>query len=356
LSVSPLESLGWDAAWASELEGLEQPDLIPGRVAAQHRGAYVVWTENGDVRADVAGALHYQREVGGVLPAVGDWVGVRRRDGGGDRARIQAVLWRRTAISRKRADRDSVDQVLAANVDVVFLLNGLDDDFSLRRLERYVTTAWESGAEPVVVLTKTDLCDDFAERLLEAESVAIGVPVLPLSNVTGEGLDEIEPFVRPGRTAVLLGSSGVGKSSLLNRLAGEELMRTAELAADGTGRHTTTHRELLRLESGGLVIDTPGLRELQLFDGDIGAAFSDVEALAAECRFRDCAHQHEPGCAVLAAVDSGVLELDRLRSWRKLQRELASIEARANKRLHAERKRRWKQHAKSARRLRLRAD
>jgi ribosome biogenesis GTPase len=348
VSVSPLESLGWDAGWASELEGLEQPDLIPGRVAAQHRGAYAVWTETGDVRANVAGALYYQRGVGGVLPAVGDWVGLRGRGEGG-RATIQAVLWRRGAISRKTPDRNSVDQVLAANVDVVFLLTGLDDDFSLRRLERYLATAWESSAEPVVVLTKTDLCAEVADRVLEAEGVAIGVPVLPVSNVTGEGVDAVEAYVRPGRTAVLLGSSGVGKSSLLNRLAGHELMRTAEVAADGTGRHTTTHRELLRLPSGGLVIDTPGLRELQLFEGDLGAAFSDVEELAAECRFRDCAHQREPGCAVLAAVDNGVLELDRLRSWRKLQRELASIAARADKRLHAERKRRWKQHARAVR-------
>jgi ribosome biogenesis GTPase / thiamine phosphate phosphatase len=348
LSVSPLESLGWDAGWASELEGLEQPDLIPGRVAAQHRGAYAVWTETGDVRADVAGALYYQRGVGGVLPAVGDWVGLRGRTEGG-RATIQAVLWRRGAITRKTPDRNSVDQVLAANVDVVFLLTGLDDDFSLRRLERYLATAWESSAEPVVVLTKTDLCAEVADRVLEAEGVAIGVPVLPVSNVTGEGVDAVEAYVRPGRTAVLLGSSGVGKSSLLNRLANQELMRTAEVAADGTGRHTTTHRELLRLPSGGLVIDTPGLRELQLFEGDLSAAFSDVEELAGDCRFRDCAHQREPGCAVLAAVDNGVLELDRLRSWRKLQRELASIAARADKRLHAERKRRWKQQARFVR-------
>jgi ribosome biogenesis GTPase / thiamine phosphate phosphatase len=239
--------------------------------------------------------------------------------------------------------------VLAANVDVTFLLTGLDEDFSLRRLERYLATAWESGAEPVVVLTKTDLCADVGDRALEAESVAIGVPVLPVSNVTGEGVDAVDAYVRPGRTAVLLGSSGVGKSSLLNRLAGRELMRTAEVAADGTGRHTTTHRELLRLPSGGLVIDTPGLRELQLFEGDLTAAFSDVEELAADCRFRDCAHQREPGCAVLTAVDNGVLELDRLRSWRKLQRELASIAARTDKRLHAERKRRWKQHARYVR-------
>ena len=349
MSVSPLESLGWDAAWASELEGLEQPDLIPGRVAAQHRGAYAVWTETGDVRAEVAGALYYERAVGGILPAVGDWVGLRGRTEAG-RARIHAVLGRRSAITRKTPDRNSVDQVLAANVDLIFLLSGLDDDFSLRRLERYLTTAWESGAEPVVVLTKTDLCADASEVVLAAEGVAIGVPLLPVSNVTGEGLDAVEPYLRPGRTAVLLGSSGVGKSTLLNRLAGEELMRTAELAADGTGRHTTTHRELLRLPSGGLVIDTPGLRELQLFEGDVSAAFADVEALAAECRFRDCAHMREPGCAVLAAVDNGVLELDRLRSWRKLQRELASIAARTDKRLHSERKRRWKQHARTMRR------
>ena len=349
MSVSPVESLGWDAAWASELEGLEQPDLTPGRVAAQHRGAYAVWTAGGEVRAEVAGALHYERAVGGVLPAVGDWVALRANAEGG-RATIRAVLRRRSAITRKSADRNSVEQVLAANVDLVLLLSGLDDDFSLRRLERYLTTAWESGAEPVVVLTKMDLCADAAERVLEAERVAIGVPVLPVSNVSGDGIDAVEPHLRPGRTAVLLGSSGVGKSSLLNRLAGTELMRTAEVAADGTGRHTTTHRELLRLPTGGLVIDTPGLRELQLFEGDLTAAFADVEALAAECRFRDCAHQREPGCAVLAAVDNGVLELDRLRSWRKLQRELAAIAARTDKRLHSERKRRWKQHARTVRR------
>ncbi len=348
MSVSRLESLGWDAAWASELEGLEQPDLIPGRVAAQHRGAYVVWTEDGDVHAEVAGALYHARDVGGSLPAVGDWVALRGRAENG-RATVHAVLDRRTAIARKSAGLDSVDQVLAANVDRAFLLNGIDDDFSLRRLERYLATAWESGAEPVVVLTKIDLCADLESRILETESVAIGVPVLPVSNLTGEGLDAVAAHVEPARTSVLLGSSGVGKSTLLNRLAGEDLMRTSEVATDGTGRHTTTHRELLLLRGGGLVIDTPGLRELQLFEGDMSAAFADIEELSGECRFRDCAHQREPGCAVLAAVDNGVLELDRLRSWRKLQRELASIEARANKRLHAERKRRWKQLSKSVR-------
>jgi ribosome biogenesis GTPase / thiamine phosphate phosphatase len=340
LDAPPLERLGWDEQWQSELERLEDDNLIPGRVAAQHRGEYVVWTTAGELRAELAGRLFHDVEVGALMPAVGDWAGVRPR-AAERRGTIEAVLPRRAAISRKQAFKESLEQVLAANVDVAFLLNGLDADFSVRRLERYLTTAWESGAQPVVVLTKTDLHADVSSALLDVESVAIGVPVVPVSNVTGEGIDAIRGHLGPGRTAVLLGSSGVGKSSLLNRLTGTQLMRTSELAADGTGRHTTTHRELVLLPDGSLVVDTPGLRELQLWDGDLGASFADVEELAANCRFNDCSHTHEPGCDVLAAVDDGRLDLDRLRSWRKLQRELQSIAARKDRRLRTELKRRW---------------
>ena len=338
-----LEALGWDAATASAFEQLQDDNLFPARVAAQHRGEYVLFSADGDVRAKSSGRLFYDREVGGELPAVGDWVGVRPP------ATIMSILPRRSAFVRKNAGNDSIDQVLASNVDTAFLLAGLDDDFSLRRLERYLTTAWESGAQPVVVPTKTDLCADVDAAVLEVESVAIAVPVHPVCNLSGEGLELLEAYLQPGSTAVLLGSSGVGKSSLLNRLAGRELMRTKAVAADGTGRHTTTHRELVLLPGGGLVIDTPGLRELQFWEGDVSAAFEDVEALAAECRFRDCAHTREPGCAVLRAVDEGTLELDRLRSWRKLQRELESIAARTDKRLRAARKKRWKQVTAAAR-------
>jgi ribosome biogenesis GTPase / thiamine phosphate phosphatase len=338
-----LEALGWDAATASAFEQLHDDNLLPARVAAQHRGEYLLFSEEGDVRAKAAGRLFYDREVGGELPAVGDWVGVRRP------ATITAILPRRSAFIRKSAGLNSVEQVLAANVDTAFLLAGLDGDFSLRRLERYVTTAWESGAQPVVVLTKADLCADVGAAVLAVESVAIAVPVHPISNISGAGLETLDPYLEPGRTAVLLGSSGVGKSSLLNHLAGQELMRTRALAADGTGRHTTTHRELVQLPDGALVIDTPGLRELQFWEGDVSAAFEDIEALARECRFRDCAHAREPGCAVLRAVDAGTLELDRLRSWRKLQRELESIAARTDKRLRAAQKKRWKQVASVAR-------
>ena len=333
-----LEELGWDADWASALGQLEDDNLIPARVAAQHRGAYVVWTATGELRARAAGRMFYEHEVGAPIPAVGDWVGVRDTT-------ITSILPRRSAFLRKAAGFGSDEQVLAANVDTAFLLAGLDDDFSLRRLERYLTTAWDSGAAPVVVLTKADLCADVGEAVLSVESVAIGVPVVPVSNVTGEGLDHLTAHLSPGRTVVLLGSSGVGKSTLLNRLAGTELMRTAEIAADGTGRHTTTHRELVRLPDGALVIDTPGLRELQFWEGDVDAAFEDIEALAADCRFRDCAHAREPGCAVLNAVDEGRLELGRLRSWRKFQRELEAIAARTDHRLRVARKKRWKEIA-----------
>jgi ribosome biogenesis GTPase len=338
-----LEALGWDAAWQSAFEQLQEDNLIAARVAAHHRGSYVLWSDDGERRARAAGRLFYEQDVGGAVPAVGDWVAVAPT------GLITSLLPRRSAFVRKRAGLGSAEQVLAANVDAAFLLAGLDDDFSLRRLERYITTAWESGSDPVVVLTKTDLCTDVADAVLAVESVAIAVPVHPVSNVTGDGLDALAAHLSPGRTVVLLGSSGVGKSTLLNRLAGTELMPTAELAADGTGRHTTTHRELVRLPNGALVIDTPGLRELQFWEGDLTAAFEDIEALAAECRFRDCAHAREPGCAVLAAVDNGRLELDRLRSWRKFQRELESIAARSDRRLRIARKKRWKQIAQVAR-------
>jgi ribosome biogenesis GTPase len=277
--------------------------------------------------------------VGGQLPAVGDWVAVTPP------ATIASILPRRSAFIRKNAGLDSTEQVLAANVDSAFLLAGLDDDFSLRRLERYITIAWESGAQPIIVLTKADLSLEVDEAVLAVETVAIGVPVHPISNVTGDGLAALEQYLQPGRTVVLLGSSGVGKSTLLNRLAGEEVMLTREVAADGTGRHTTTHRELVQLPAGGMVIDTPGLRELQFWEGDLTAAFEDLEALALECKFRNCAHISEPGCAVQAAVDDGTLELERLRSWRKLQRELEAIAARTDTRLRIARKKRWKQMA-----------
>jgi ribosome biogenesis GTPase / thiamine phosphate phosphatase len=311
LSGFDLRELGWTPSLADSLD----PRHVPGRVAAQHRGEHIVYTELGELRARLPGRLLHA----GVGAAVGDWVAL-------DGETIAAVLPRRTAVVRNAAGRETQAQVLAANVDVVFVLSSLGPDLELRRLERYLATAWESGATPVVVLTKCDLHPDAAEQALGVAAVAVGVPIVLASGVTGAGCEAVGAFLEPGTTAVLLGSSGVGKSTLANRLAGAELLRTQEVrASDERGRHTTTHRQLVLLPGGGLLVDTPGLRELQLWDaggGGVERAFADVEELAASCRFADCAHLSEPGCAVLAAADAGELPLDRLRSWRKLQREL----------------------------------
>lgn len=332
-----LEGLGWGADLAAALERLHDDSLAPARIVAQHRGAYVLWTEEDPLRATAAGKLFYEHDTGGQLPAVGDWVAVTPE------GVITAILPRRSAIIRKDAGHGSKEQVLAANVDTVFLLAGLDDDLSLRRLERYLAVVWASGALPVVLLTKTDLCSDVAAALLAVEGVATNVPIHPISNLTGEGLEALEHYLELGRTVVLLGSSGVGKSTLLNRLAGQELMRTSELADDGTGQHTTIHRQLFQLPSGGLLIDTPGLRELQFWEGDLQAAFEDIEALALECRFQDCSHLSEPACAVQVAVKNGTLAPERLRSWRQLQRELEQVAKRSSQRLDGARKKRWQE-------------
>ena len=338
-----LTALGWDDALAEQFEPHTRAGLLPGRVAVQHRGAYDVLTADGDLRCDVAGRLYEDAANPADLPAVGDWVAVAAR--ADERAgTVQAVLPRRTKFSRKTAWQASEEQVLAANVDVVLIVSSLNEDMNLRRLERYLTLAWESGARPVLVLTKADLSDDVAATVAEVESVAFGAPVLAVSNITHEGLDELRSFLRPGVTAALLGSSGVGKSTLVNTLAGEELLETREIRDDGKGRHTTTRRELVQLPGGGLVIDTPGMREVQLWIADDGLeeAFEDVTELFGQCRFSDCAHQSEPGCAVKEALANGTLSPERWDSYLKLQRELARLDRRLDGRAAAQERKRWK--------------
>jgi ribosome biogenesis GTPase len=341
-----LELLGWTAELSAAFEPYAGAGLAAGRVGAQHRGAYVLYTEDGDVPAEVTGRLRYTAAAGD-LPAVGDWVAARIL-AGELRAVIEDVLPRRSAFRRNDADLtrsgDVHEQVIAANIDVALLVSALVQDLSVRRLERYLATAWESGADPVVVLTKADLCEDVLARVAEVEAVVFGVPVVAVSNVTGEGLDELRRLVGPGRTAALLGSSGVGKSTLVNRLLGRDVQVVREIRADGRGRHTTTHRELFLLPDGGLLVDTPGLRVLQLLDAEAGleTAFEDVEALAASCRFGDCRHATEPGCAVREALSSGALAPERLASYVKLQRELAFLERKGDKRAQSEERRRWR--------------
>jgi ribosome biogenesis GTPase len=346
-----LNDLGWTDGHTTDFEPHAAAGLVPARVSEQHRGAYVVLAEDGELRADLAGRLEHEAAGAGDLPAVGDWVAVAPRSDEGA-ATIHAVLPRRTKFSRKVAWSATEEQVLAANIDTVFLVTSLNDDFNLRRLERYLTLAWESGAQPVIVLTKTDLCADVLGRVLEVEAIAFGVPVHPISSITGDGLELVRSHLAPGRTIALLGSSGVGKSTLVNTLAGEELLAVREIReSDGEGRHTTTHRQLVLLPGGGLVLDTPGMRELQLWESSdgLGEAFSDIEALTAGCRFTDCAHRTEPGCAIRAALEDGTLEHGRWASYQKLQRELAHLERRLDKRAQSEERKRWAKAGAEAR-------
>ncbi|HYR09355.1 MAG TPA: ribosome small subunit-dependent GTPase A [Longimicrobium sp.] len=322
-----LASFGWDESFARDFDILRAPGTVPARVVAEHRDRYVVRTAQGERAAVLAGRLRHRSSAREELPATGDWVAV---DAGDGTASIHAMLPRRSLFRRKAAGETTEAQVVAANVDVALVAAALPADVNARRIERYLALAWESGAVPVVLLTKADLVDDFDAAVRGVRAVAPGVEVAPVSAVTGAGVDALARWLKPGRTAVLLGSSGVGKSTLTNLLAGGDALRTGAVRDDGKGRHTTTHRQLVRLRNGALLIDSPGMRELQLWTADAGleSAFADVEALAARCRFGDCAHESEPGCAVRAAAESGALDPERLESWKRLRRELAWLELR----------------------------
>ncbi|HEX4747358.1 MAG TPA: ribosome small subunit-dependent GTPase A [Gaiellaceae bacterium] len=348
MSDGTLARLGWTDELEAAFTTYAERGFLPARVVAEHRGGYYVRSELGDRLAHARGRLR-DDELWGGMPAVGDWVAVC--DAPGDRFAIEALLPRRTKVSRKTPWLKAEEHILVANVETVLLVSGLDADFNPRRLERYLVAAWDSGADPVIVLTKLDLCDDLG-KLAEAEAVAVGVPVLAVSNVTGEGIDEVRALLAPARSFVLLGSSGAGKSTLANRLAGREVMATGGLRNDGRGRHTTRHRQLLVLPDGAILIDTPGLRELQIWEGDVDSAFADVAELASQCRFNDCAHSTEPDCAVREALSSGELDEDRWSSYLKLQRELRAIEARSSHRLQRELKSRWRARARETRRAR----
>jgi ribosome biogenesis GTPase len=339
-----LTALGWSAFFERAFEPYRERGHFAGRVVLEERGAYRLYTEQGEVNARVRGKLRFDSESAADFPAVGDWVSVATRERDGV-AQIHAVLPRRSKFSRKAAGANTEEQVVAANVDTVFLVQGLDHDFNLRRLERYIVAAFESNAAPVVVLSKADLCEDVEEKVSAAEVVSPGTPVHAISSVSGLGLETLEQYIQPGVTVAFLGSSGAGKSTLINRIVGEEIQKTAEVREhDSRGRHTTTHRELLVLETGGLLIDTPGMRELQLWDAgsSLGEAFSDVESIAATCYFTNCRHQNEPGCAVREALSDGTLDADRYESYVKLERELEYLDSRMDERLNLKRKNREK--------------
>jgi ribosome biogenesis GTPase / thiamine phosphate phosphatase len=344
-----IEQLGWAPDHAEAFHEHATAGLAAGRVAIEHRGAYVLRGDD-EVWAELSGRFRRAAITPEDMPAVGDWVAYEPAPAS-SRARIHALLPRRSAVVRRAAGEQQVEQVVAANVDVLFVVSSLDRDLNPARLERYMTLAWESGADPVIVLTKADLCDEIEESLRLVETVAFGVPVHVTSAVTGEGIARVGSHLAQGRTGACVGSSGVGKSTLVNVLCGDERLATGAVRGDGRGRHTTSHRELIVLPGGGCLIDTPGMRELQLWDAAEGLerAFADVEGLAAECRFGDCVHETEPGCAVREAISAGHLPAERLESYRKLLRELEFQERRGDKRARAAERRRWAAVSKAMR-------
>jgi ribosome biogenesis GTPase / thiamine phosphate phosphatase len=352
-----LPSIGWDHAWDATFEPHAAAGRRPARVVAVHKETAIVRGDDAiDRSAVVSGRFRFEALAPSDYPAVGDWVAIEGGAGGGDAATgqpvIAAVLDRRSAFRRSAADASrrtaghlADEQIIASNVDVAFLVAGLDGDFNLRRQERYLAVAWSSGVTPVIVLNKADIGQDIEGRRVAVEAIAPGVPIVTLSALTGDHVADLAPHLRPGTTAVVLGSSGVGKSTLVNALLGEARQATAAVREDDSrGRHTTTHRELFRLPGGALLIDTPGIRSLEVAGADEGldATFDDIAELATGCRFNDCRHDGEPGCAVRRALLDGRLTEDRLASHRKLERELAHAERKGDPRALAEERRRWR--------------
>ncbi len=343
-----LEDLGWGPFFDQHIDTIE--GLIRGRVAEEQRGAYVLLCEHGALDATVTGRMMHQADAREDYPAVGDWV-LARMVPGEVKAVIHRVLPRRTKLSRKTAGTQIAEQIIVANVDVVFVVSALDRDLNARRIERYLSVIWESGARPVVVLNKADLAEDRQSLVREVERSVVGSDVIVTSAATAEGIDDVRRHIERGKTAAFVGSSGVGKSSLVNCLLGRAEQSVNELNAYGKGSHTTTSREMLFVPGGGLIVDTPGLRELALWDAEQGLsqAFADVESFFSGCAFNDCSHVSEPGCAVQGALRAGRLDHERWDSYRKLERERVFIESKRDVNLRSAEREKWKKIARQNR-------
>lgn len=349
-----IESFGWKSFFQQQLtESLRASGFQAGRIAVENKHQYLIYSADGELTGELSGRLQYAAESESDLPKVGDWVlmwvfPAERK------AIIHQVLERMSRFSRKVAGRTTDEQIIATNIDLIFIVQSLDHNFNLPRLERYLVLAYESGAQPVIILSKADLCPDVPVKLTEVRRISLPVPVLAVSVLNEASLEPVKALTQPGLTVVFVGSSGVGKSTLINRLMGRELQQTSAVReSDSKGRHTTTRRELLMMENGALLLDTPGMRELQLWNATEGLAetFADIGALAQDCRFRDCTHTCESHCAVIRAMEQGSLSAERYHSYLKLQRELAFLEASQDQNVYLQRKHQYKKMQKAANQL-----
>ena len=352
-----LEDLGWNGYFKSQFDEYENNNnLEPARVSQEHKGLYRLINADGEYLAEISGKMRYTSIDYSDYPAVGDWVAAAIYNEE-KKGIIHGLLKRKSRFSRKAvlsggmpdSQGKTEEQVLAANIDTVFLVNGLDSDFSLRRIERYMATVYDSNMNPVIILNKTDLVDNLQTYIDQVESIAFGVPVLPVCGLEKTGVDGLRKYIKPGETAVLLGSSGVGKSTIINRLYGKERQRVKPVReADQKGRHTTSARELMVLPEGGILIDTPGMREFQPWkdEEDTAKAFEDIESYAGDCRFRDCSHESEPGCAVRAAIDQGLLDSGRYGNYLRMKKEARYLERRVERSAQLAEKNKWKAIAK----------
>lgn len=306
------------------------PNLSLGRVIAEHKHIYKLITDNGEISASVSGKFSFSAKDASDFPTVGDWVAFSS-DSSHSTTTIHAIIPRYSCLSRKVAGSKTTEQILASNIDIVLICMSLNSDFNLRKLERYLSVVWESNAQPVIVLTKSDLCNDIDSKELLIASVSNNVPYFILSSTENIGVDKLISFIGSNKTVALIGSSGVGKSTLINAILKDDHMLTGDIRIkDDKGKHTTTHRELIPIPNGGAIIDTPGMRELQLFNVDLNSSFEDIETLSLNCRFSNCTHSNEPGCAINAAIDEGILSPERYKNYKKLQREIKIIEKKKN--------------------------